>query len=87
VRLLAAGRVELIAGFDQAFWAEADHLGIQGLIRELSPRIDEIPVYIAFTRARDMSAESRSIDRALRAMKEDGTYQKILARYFVTKTQ
>ena len=83
VRTLTGGRVELIAGFDQGIWAEASQLGLKDRIRKLSPPIEQAPTYLAFTRARDMSAESRAIDAALRSMKEDGTYQKILARYFI----
>ena len=87
VRLLAGGRVDLIAGFDQGIWAEAKQNNLQDEIRELSPVIEEVPAYLAFTRARDMGVQSRAIDQALRSMKEDGTYAKILARYFVTKPQ
>lgn len=87
VRILAAGRVELIAGYDQAIWAEAAQLGLKDQIRELSPVVEEAPAYLAFTRARDLSAEIRAIDATLRSMKEDGSYQKILTRYLVMKTQ
>jgi polar amino acid transport system substrate-binding protein len=83
VRTLAAGRVELIAGFDQGIWAEATQLGQRDRIREIRPAIEEVPAYLAFTRARDMSVESQAIDTALRTMKQDGTYQKILDRYFI----
>ena len=87
VRILLAGRVDLVPGFDQGIWAEARGLGLDTRIRELTPAVEDVPAFLAFTRARDMSAESQAIDAALRAMKEDGAYQKILARYFVTKTQ
>ena len=82
VRTLTGGRVELIAGFDQGIWAEAEQLGLKDQLRELKPAIEAVPAYLAFTRARDLSAESQAIDAALKSMKEDGTYQKILARYF-----
>jgi polar amino acid transport system substrate-binding protein len=85
VRTLAAGRVELIAGFDQALWAEALELGLQDRVQQLPPLVGEVPSYLAFTRARDLSAESQAIDAALKAMKQDGTYRKILDRYFVTR--
>jgi polar amino acid transport system substrate-binding protein len=85
VRILVAGRVDLIPGFDQGIWAEARGLGLEARIHELAPPVEDVPAYLAFSRARNMSAESRAIDTALRAMKEDGTYQKILARYFMIK--
>lgn len=81
VRTLASGRVDLIAGVDQGIWAEAAQAGIRDQIRQLTPPIEDVPAYLAFTRARDLSTESRAIDSALKAMKDDGTYQKILARY------
>lgn len=84
VRTLTAGRVELIVGFDQGMWAEAEQLGVKDRIRELTPPVDQAPSFLAFTVARDMSAQSRAVDAALRSMKEDGTYQQILARYFVS---
>ena len=87
VRILVAGRVDLVPGFDQGIWAEARGLGLDDRIRELAPPVEDVPAYLAFSRARDLSAESRAIDAALRTMKEDGSYRKILARYFVTKTQ
>ncbi len=81
VRTLAAGRVELIAGYDQAIWAEAEQLGLKDRIRQLNPPIENLPAYLAFSRARDLSAESAAIDTALRSMKDDGTYDRIMARY------
>ena len=84
VRLLAGGRVDLIAGFDQGIWAEARQNNMQDQIRELSPVVEEVPAYLAFTRARDLTDRSQAIDKALRSMKEDGTYAKILARYFIS---
>lgn len=84
VRLLAGGRVDLVPGFDQGIWAEAKQNNMQDQIRELSPLVEEVPAYLAFTRARDLTEQSQAIDRALRSMKQDGTYDKILARYFVS---
>jgi polar amino acid transport system substrate-binding protein len=85
IRILVAGRVELIAGYDEAIWAEAARLHLDDRIREVSPPLEDAPGYLAFTRVRNLDAESRAIDAALKSMKEDGTYQKILARYFVKR--
>lgn len=83
VRVLVAGRIDLLPGFDQGIWAEAQGLGLADRIRELAPPIEEVPAFLAFSQARDRSAERRALDAALKSMKADGTYQAILARYFV----
>jgi polar amino acid transport system substrate-binding protein len=87
LRILTAGRVDLVPGFDQGIWAEARELGVEDAIVEQTPPVDDVPAFLAFTRARDLSVESKALDAALRSMKEDGSYQKILERYFVTKPQ
>ena len=83
VRVLVAGRIDLLPGFDQGIWAEARGLGLADRIRELTPPVEEVPAFLAFSRARARSGESRAVDAALKSMKADGTYQAILARYFV----
>lgn len=87
VRLLAGGRVDLAAGFDQSIWAEARQNNLQDQIRELSPLVEEVPAYLAFTRARNLTEQSLALDKALHSMKQDGTYDRMLARYYVTKPQ
>jgi polar amino acid transport system substrate-binding protein len=82
VKLLVAGRVDVVPGYDQAFWAEARELGLTGRIKELSPPLDAVPAYLAFTRARDQDARMMALDTALHAMKEDGSYARILAVHF-----
>jgi len=49
-------------------------------VREVTPPVLDDPVYVAFTRARDMSGVSRDFSAALRAMKQDGSYGEIFAR-------
>ena len=85
VRTLAGGRVELIAGYDQGIWAEAEQLGLKDRLRKLTPPIERAPAYLAFTRARDLGAENKVFEAALKSMKDDGTYQQILNRYFVSQ--
>jgi len=82
VKLLAAGRVDVVPCFNEAFWAEARDLGIEGRFKELMPPLDALPAYLAFSRTRDHGAEMQALDKALRAMKDDGSYARILAAHF-----
>jgi polar amino acid transport system substrate-binding protein len=48
----------------------------------LDPPLDEIPGYIAFTRQRDLSAESAGFDDGLAKMRRDGAYRRLYEAYF-----
>ncbi len=48
---------------------------------ELSPGIFDSPCFVAWTRARQLAALRADLDAALVAMKADGSYRRIVARY------
>jgi len=50
-------------------------------IVELPPAVETVSGYLAFSRIAGMGALGQSFDEALRAMKKDGTYATILAKY------
>ena len=50
-------------------------------IRELSPGIDEIQSYLAFSRQRDHSEVIAKFDRALTSMKDDHSFEAIYEKY------
>lgn len=81
LKMLTAGRLDVITSSREAIWAAAAHLRLQNDIRELSPPTSVEPSYLVFTRARDMSEVKRDFTLALKSMKEDGSYDKIVARY------
>lgn len=81
VKMLVHGRIDVMPGDPERIWGAAASAGLSDEIRELRPPVEIIPGYMAFTRARDMSALVQSVDRALRAMKADGTYAMILSKY------
>ena len=51
-------------------------------IRELSPAIDEIQSYLAFTKQRDYSEVIADFDKALTSMKNDHSFEAIYEKYF-----
>ena len=58
-------------------------VGIEDLdkIKELSPAIDEIQSYLAFTKQRDYSDVIAKFDRALTSMKDDHSFEAIYEKY------
>lgn len=81
VKMLVHGRIDVLPGDRGRILGAAATVGFSGAIAELTPPVETTPGYLAFTRARDESALAQSFDEALRAMKKDGTYAAILARY------
>ena len=55
--------------------------GYLGKIKELSPSIDVIPSFLAFTKQRDYSEVVGSFDRALTSMKNDQSFRAIYEKY------
>jgi polar amino acid transport system substrate-binding protein len=86
VKMLTTGRIDMIPAYNRGIWADAKTLGLEDEIKELSPPLDVLPAYLAFSRSRDMSAEIQALDATLKSMKDDGSYQKMLDAYYVTKT-
>jgi len=81
VQKLLHHRVDLIPSYRHVVLDTARTLGIAGEIRELTPAIEAIPSYLAFSNKRDYAAVISAFNQALRAMKKDGTYDAIFAKY------
>lgn len=81
-KLLADGRgVDLYVNTNYIIWYNAKVLGVADQLRELETPLVENPSYLAFTRVRDMSDIARRFEETLKAMKDDGTYERILEKY------
>jgi len=78
---LAVGHVDLIPSYREVLLDAANRLGLRSEIEELSPPLESVPSYLAFTKVRDLSKLSQSFDKELASMKQDGTYDRIVARY------
>jgi polar amino acid transport system substrate-binding protein len=82
IRMLAGGRIDLVPGDRQTVIRTAASLGLSNRIVELSPPIEMVPAYLAYTRLRDLDRLGADIDRSLRTMKEDGFYEAKLRQYY-----
>jgi polar amino acid transport system substrate-binding protein len=81
VDMLASNRLDIAIGVDDAIIEAALRQGVEDKIREIDPPVDTIPAYLVFAREPRLTELSAEFDRALRSMKEDGTYQRIMAAY------
>ncbi len=81
LRKLVRGRVVLIANYRFGVLEAAEHLGLLAEIKEISPSIESVPSYLAFTRQRDFAKPLDDFQAALASMKKDGTYDRIIGRY------
>jgi polar amino acid transport system substrate-binding protein len=81
VDMLASNRLDLAIGVDDAIIDAVLNRGLADKIREIQQVVDTIPAYLVFARNPRLTEAAADFDRALRAMKEDGTYDRIAAAY------
>jgi polar amino acid transport system substrate-binding protein len=81
VGMLALKRIDLAVGYRHVVLEAARKNGYLDGIRELSPGIDEVQSFLAFTRQRDYSEAIASFDRALTSMKDDHSFEAIYEKY------
>lgn len=81
LRKLTLGRIDLMPSFRDVAVAEAKRLGVFAQIRELSPAIETVPTYLAFTRVRDLGELAEAFDKSIIAMRHDGSYDRIVDSY------
>lgn len=56
-------------------------LGENGKVKELSPPLDDVPCYVAFSRQKDLSTLRDQFDKVLEGMKQEGFFEKVTAKY------
>lgn len=81
VGMLALKRIDLAIGYRHVILEAGKKKGYLGQIKELTPGIDEIQSYLAFTRQRDYSEVIADFDRALTSMKNDRSFEAIYEKY------
>ena len=57
-------------------------LGAQTAVKEIPPPIEVIPAYLTFSKKRELNSVKEHFNATLVEMKEDGTYDKIIKRFF-----
>jgi polar amino acid transport system substrate-binding protein len=88
IRMLLAGRVELVLEVAPVFAARAAGMGVQEQVRELDRVGVPDPIYIACSAARASSpAYLKLLDEGIRALRASGELQRILDRYGMTDWQ
>jgi polar amino acid transport system substrate-binding protein len=79
IRKLMAGRIDVMVNNRYGAHYFLRRLGLDDQVAELQPPLDASPSYLAFSRARDdLAALREAFDRALAAMKADGSFQRIV---------
>ena len=81
LKKLALGRVDLMRSYREVAMDEAKRLDLVSQIKEVSPPIESVPSYLAFTKVRDLSKQSHAFDVEMAVMKQDGSYDRIVERY------
>lgn len=83
VRKLIAGRIDLIPSYRHVVLSTAKAIGASNKIKQLSPDIEAIPSYLAFTKRNDFSKVIEDYNKALASMKKDGVYDEIFNKYLL----
>ncbi len=81
VAMLLAGRFDLIPSYRHVVLNAAKKAGALDKIRELSPSIDAVPSYLAFSKKRDYAGVMAAFNKAMNDMKREKVLESIEDRY------
>ena len=81
-KMLLARRVDIWISNKYGALHIANQLNQLEKIRVLEPDIQSVPSYIAFSKKRNLTHVRDKLDVVLKAMKEDGSYERIINSYF-----
>lgn len=81
IDMLAAGRIDAAFATIDTMRGALTRAARADRIERAEPEIDTLPIYLAFTRRRDLTAVRDGFDRELRRMREDGRYDALVRRY------
>eukprot|EP01012_Entosiphon_sulcatum_P068452 TRINITY_DN98668_c0_g1_i1.p2 TRINITY_DN98668_c0_g1~~TRINITY_DN98668_c0_g1_i1.p2 ORF type:complete len:255 (+),score=70.50 TRINITY_DN98668_c0_g1_i1:158-922(+) len=81
VKKLLSGRFDVMPSNRYVAQFFLKQQGALDQVKELSPEVQNIPSYIAFTKARDTAKLRADFDAGVAAMRASGAYQKILDKY------
>jgi len=80
-RMLESGRLDAVLAVRDPMVTALHAVGAADLVRQVEPDVDVIPAFLVLTKMRDLSGLRADYDRALTAMKADGSYDKLIAAY------
>lgn len=81
-KMLLAQRVDIWISNKYGALHIANQLNQLEKVRALEPNIQSVPSYIAFSKKRNLTHVRDKLDVVLKAMKEDGSYERIINSYF-----
>ncbi|MBP2299298.1 substrate-binding periplasmic protein [Azospirillum picis] len=81
LKKLLSGRFEVMPSNRYVAQYFLKQAGALDKVKELTPAVQDIPSYIAFTKARDTTRLREDFDAGVAAMKASGAYQQVLDKY------
>jgi polar amino acid transport system substrate-binding protein len=81
IKNLASGRIDLLISSIFVADFEANRAGVQDGIRKLSPYIETVPTFVAFSRKSGLSELRDSFDEELSKLMASGYYTAVLVEY------
>jgi len=82
MKKLLAKRIDILVSNKYGAWDTLKKLNKQNEVEELIPEVQNVPSYIAFSKARKLSHIRDKFDVILKRMKQDGSYENIIQDYF-----
>ncbi|WP_419906017.1 substrate-binding periplasmic protein [Kiloniella sp.] len=79
IKMLAAGRLDLIIGDEHVLAVEAANEGLSGQFKQAGPALETVKRYIAVPKSKTTIAST--IENALKTFQETPQYQNILNKY------
>jgi polar amino acid transport system substrate-binding protein len=79
--MLMNNRLDVMIGPRLSLLSVFKELDYQDAVQELSPPIEVVPTYLAFSKTRVAPETVEQFARTLKALKDDGTYKKIIQDY------
>jgi polar amino acid transport system substrate-binding protein len=81
VTKLVNNRLDIMIGPRLSMLYIIKELGQQDAVKELSPAIESVPTYLAFSKTRVTPEIKAQFEHILKELKRDGTYDKIIQAY------
>lgn len=81
-RKLILGRVDIVVSNKYGAYHILNQIDGAEKVRELTPELQSLPSYIAFSKKRALTGVRDRFDHLLREIKADGTYDRIINQYY-----
>ncbi len=82
---LAYGRVDIVVSNRDGALFILKEINKANLVRELTPVLQNVPSYIAFSKKRKLSVIRDKFDVIIKQMKKDGSYEKIVESWTLNR--